>query len=245
MKKIIILFCLISFGLLFNTCDKENQFDCFKTTGKETSVTRNLDTFDKILVFDKLEVILIEGPLHSVRLEGGENVLSLVKTEVKGGQLEISNHNTCNVVRSYKRKIKVYVTAPKYSEITHRGVGEINSFDTLHADHLIYRVLNSGNLRLTVDNAQMSGVLNGMGDFNCSGKSDHHTVNANGECHVNCGNLTTKNSDYLLKISGPSYVNVSSELKVIIRNTGNVYYTGNPSQITKDITGTGKLISGF
>lgn len=246
MKRLVLIisvfFCIV---FLFNSCGKENRWDCFKSTGKETTITRELPFFDKVLVYDKLDVILIEDSVFKVKLEGGENVLKLIYTNVQNGELMITNDNSCNVVRSYKRKIKLYVSAPKFKELTHRGVGELRTQGTLHSDSIIYRVLNSGNMFLNVDNNLINGVMNGMGDINIIGKTEKHILNANGECHVNCGQLETKFSDYVLKISGPTYLNVNNELNVVIRNIGNVYYNGNPTIINKEITGSGKLISGF
>ncbi|MFN6039699.1 MAG: head GIN domain-containing protein [Bacteroidota bacterium] len=243
-NKFRLLVCALA-SLLFNTCTKENLFDCFKSTGKETSVVRNLLPFQRVLVYDKLDVILIEDSVYKVRLEGGENILTLVKTDIVNGELVLSNNNKCNVVRSYKRKIRVFVYAPKFSEITHRGVGDIKTESVLHTDSIKYQVLNSGNVDLNIDNKYIYGIINGMGNINCTGKTITHILNANGEAHVNCGSLETLKSDYYLKLSGPSYLTANQELRVIIRHSGNVYYKGNPNIVYNQNTGSGKLISGF
>ena len=219
--------------------------DCFKSTGKEAVVYRDLPAFDKVLIKDKLDVILIEGNSFGVRLEGGQNLLTLVRTEVESGELIITNENTCNVVRSYKRRIKLFVTAPRFREITHRGVGDVSCKDVLHSDSLIYRVLNSGNMYLNVDNTHLTGSINGMGDITCCGKTNMHILNASGESHINCGQLQTQKSDFYLKICGPSFISVSQELRVVIRHSGNVYYNGNPTSVQQEITGSGKLFNGF
>ena len=235
---------LLSF-LLINSCKKENLCDCIKRTGEETFITRNLEGFDKIDVEDKLDVYLQEGNESSVRIEGGENVIKLVKTKVENGVLTINNDNKCNFTRSYKRKIKVYVTTPRYKEIIHNGVGNIYCTDTLKSDSITYHVVNSGDMHLKINTNYIIGGNNGMGDIYMYGNVKKHVVYTNGEGWVNCQELNTDATHMVVKTSGRCFVKVNTELHALIERDGDVYYKGDPSNISRSGNGKGQLIKGF
>lgn len=219
--------------------------DCIKRTGDETGVTRAMNPFDKILVEDKVDVYLEEDSVYSVRVEGGKNVITLIKTEVENGTLRIRNDNKCNFMRSYKKKISVYIKTPRYREITHNGVGNVYCTRPLKSDTLTYHVFNSGDLYLDVDNTYLIGGNNGMGDVIASGKTNYHLVYCHGEGWVNAKNLQTETSDLVLLTSGLTYVNASNSLIVLIERTGDVYYNGDPPVIDLKRNGSGQLIKGF
>lgn len=231
--------------VLFNSCKKENLCDCVKRTGEESSLTRDVSMFENVEVHDKVEVYLEEGPAYQVRIEGGKNVIKLIKTDVDNGTLVIKNDNKCNFMRSYKRKIKVYVTTPRYKFIVHDGVGTIYCSRPLKSDSIEYRVYNSGDLHLDVDNTHNFGKVNGMGDIYMGGKTDYHLVYVHGEGWVNAKDLQAKVSDLVLKTSGLTYVNASQALIVLIERTGDVYYNGDPSVVNLKRTGSGQLIKGY
>ena len=230
--------------LLFS-CKKENLCDCFKGTGKDIREQRILPAFDKLYVEDRFEVYIKEDTAFLIQVEGGENLIPLVKTSVENNTLKITYNNKCNAVRSYKRRIKVYISAPRFSEITQNGVGNIYSIGALQTDSVYYHILNSGNIFIHIDNTYLAGGLNGMGDFYGSGKTFKHICNVNGESWVDCRNLETEISDLYMKTSGSTYITVNQSLNVIIKQSGNVYYNGNPAQVIKQIDGTGKLIQGY
>jgi hypothetical protein len=227
------------------TCSKESMFDCFKSAGNNTTIVREMPFFNKVMVTDKVDVILIQENVFKVRLEGGENLLGSIKTDVANSTLSISNNNSCDFVRSYDNKISVYVSAPSFNEINHSGLGEVSCQTVLTTDTIIYRVKNAGDLYLSLNNKCIKGDMNGNGDIIATGQTLTHILNAQGECHLKCGNLVTQVSDYYLGTSGPAFLNVNQSLNVTIKNTGNVFYNGNPVSINKNITGSGKLIQGF
>jgi hypothetical protein len=231
--------------LIFNSCKKENLCDCIKRTGEETSVSRALPGFDRITVEDKIEVFLLEGPEFHVRIEGGKNVIKLIKTTVENGMLTVKNDNKCNFTRSYKKKIKVYVTAPRYAEIIHNGVGNIFCPEPLKSDSFVYHVVNSGDLHLNVDNTFFKGGNNGMGDIYAKGKTNMHNVYTNGEGWVNCQNLQTERTHMVIKTSGRSYINATVEVAALIERDGDVFYNGDPPTVTRTGNGKGKLIKGY
>lgn len=227
---------------IFSGCNKENRCDCFKTTGNDITINRDISSFDTVFVKDKVDVYLIEDSIFKIEIVGGANLVALIKTDITNNKLSIRNENKCNVVRSYKRKIKVYVHAPKLKGIIHRGVGNIYCENELKSDTIFYQVFNSGDLHLSVSNIYLFGGANGIGDVHVKGNCTKHLSNINGEGFLFAEELKTNFSDLYLKTSGTSKVYATDELRVVLTESGDLYYKGNPSTITKTITGTGQLI---
>src|SRR5688572_20402713 len=100
--------CLAAFvSLSLAGCQKENQFDCFKSTGKTTTVTRPLSAFNSLRLQDDAQVILVQDSNSFVEIKGGTNLTDNILTEIKNQELTIRNINKCNWVRSYKPEITV------------------------------------------------------------------------------------------------------------------------------------------
>ena len=66
----------ISFALLFITCKKGRDFDCFKGNGDTVTETRNLETFNEIVVYDKMEVSIHSGTEYKVVVSWGTVMLT-------------------------------------------------------------------------------------------------------------------------------------------------------------------------
>ncbi len=98
-------------GLLFWGCNSDNAWDCFQTTGPIVQRTFNVDKFKKIIIWNRVQLIVSSGPEQSVVVESGENLMNEVLVRVEDGILKVSDRNSCNYTRDYD-VTKVYVTAP-------------------------------------------------------------------------------------------------------------------------------------
>jgi hypothetical protein len=108
-KNILILSVTIFFLM---GCKKENSLDCFKSNGREVYEIRNLGSFTKIEVNEKIEVTVFKGTEFKIEVIAGKNIIKNIKTRIVNDTLKIENRNTCNFVRGYKKKVRVNVTLP-------------------------------------------------------------------------------------------------------------------------------------
>ena len=109
MLKIRNIFILFVFAFVVNSCKKENLYDCFKPTGTIETRVIEVSDFQHVVVFDKIDLYLTQGPNFEVKLEAGKNLFMNIKTTVSNGTLTIDNINKCNFVRSPKKKIVAYI----------------------------------------------------------------------------------------------------------------------------------------
>jgi hypothetical protein len=235
---------LVLVVVTLSTCKKENLCDCFKGTGKETTEERDLNGFNKIYMESKVDVHLSQGSEFKVRVEAGKHVIKLIKTEVKDGTLHISDHNTCDFTRSYKRKVTVYVTMPYLRDLNNDGVGDLYMDNQFTCDTLHYYMSNSGNLHLNLNANQLYGAMHGNGDVYLTGTVNQNVMFAGGQGYFYAFDAVSHNVVLTLKTSGRMEVNVNNDMKIEMaeRSTGDVYYKGYPAKIFGTILGKGEVV---
>ncbi len=235
------LFCVIA----FLSCKKENMCDCVKSSGKENVIYRDLDGFNCIEVKDKMDFYLTQGPEYEVRVEAGENLQKLIKTELDGETLKVFNTNRCNWVRGYKHVIKVYITAPYFKHITNGGVGTIQSTNTFTQQDISVRVENSGSVKLDLNTENFYGSTHGNGDIYLTGTTKALFSDYTGTNYLYAKDLVIQSYVYLHSVSiGHAYIKAPENglMDIIIDRAGNIHYTGNPSTINLTRNNKGDLI---
>lgn len=226
----------------FVSCRKENRWDCAKRTGKIFTDVRVLPPFTKIIVEDNVNVFITQGNSQDVKVEAGNNLITLIETEVENNTLLIQNNNKCNWARSYKNgTINVHITMPTLKHIAHFGSGLIKSNDTISGDTLTILTKESGDVELTINTYMLNTQVHSTSDVTIRGTTSLH-----GNFHIGAGFLYCKElrSDCAWstsKASGDEYFNVKNCMGVTIDWVGNIYYSGNPTVEVKG-TGEGKLI---
>ncbi|MBL7936787.1 MAG: DUF2807 domain-containing protein [Bacteroidia bacterium] len=243
MRYKLVIFFIASFA--FNSCKKENMCDCVKSNGPTNVIYRNVKDFNCIVLSDKMDLYLTQAPYFEVKVEAGANLQRLIKTELDGETLKVFNNNRCNWVRGYKRKIKVFVTAPYFKYLKNGGLGTIETLNTIVQDELALRTENSGDFRLDINTNRVVGSAHGNGDMYLTGVTNRLEHDYTGTNYFYGSGLTIKNYVYLHSVTiGHTYVNAPENglMDIVIDKTGNIYYEGNPGTINLTRNNKGNLI---
>jgi len=242
-KIIIVSFTAL---FLFVSCEKEHLCDCFKSTGKNDKIKKNLSEFNEIEVNDMFNVYITQDTTNTIIIEGGKNLIPYIDTEISNNRLVIQNKNKCNWVRSYKKELNIYIHAKTPDFIYLKGESNIYSTNTINADSINIDV-RAGASKVDLDiNSRASSIVvhAGTGDFTLRGNTKNNFIYSNGNSYIFTDNLECNYSFLSNTSTGDCYVNVSGELYVGKISHGNVYYKGNPSKVTvKEYLSTGKVIN--
>jgi hypothetical protein len=226
--------------ICFSACKKENRCDCIKRTGTIITETRQINGFDKIYVEENVAIFIIQDSIFEVKVEAGENIVPLIKTEVINGTLFISNKNRCNWTRSYKKPINVFIKMPVIKYITSDGTSDIKSLNTITTDDFDVQTKNSGNIELTVNNSKVTSHMHGSGDLILHGTTIEHACDIGGTAFLKCEDLKTNSTWVHTFTTGLCYVSASN-LTCLIDNVGDVYCYGSHITVQKIQKGAGKL----
>lgn len=218
--------------------------DCVKSSGAETVVHRAVPQFTAVQLEHKMEVEIVQGDSCSVTLSAGDNILENVHAAVTSGTLILTDRNTCNFVRGYKRGIRARVTAPFIRKITNNSVGNIRFAGGFVQDTIVLRAENSGDIHLDGHFNEIRTSSHGNGDMYLSGKCNSLYVYAYGTNFLKAESLAVKNFAFIHSMTiGDCFVNAEGlqRLEYNIENDGNIYYRGEPGLIIDYSTGEGVL----
>ncbi len=225
---------LLFIGII--SCKKGHQGDCIKRTGKIVHVTRKVESFSGIKLYHKINYELIHDSLNSIEIEAGENIEPYITTEVSNGYLTIENTIKCKFARSYKQVItcKIHYTN-ELSYLSFDGSGTLTCLDTLHSENILVECADASNSAYllldvgTLDFRQYAGSA----DFTMEGKCALLYLFAAGQGAMHCEKLPTVFVYATANNVSKCYVNATYTLGAEAFNYAQIYYTGNPSSVTK------------
>ena len=134
------------------SCSKLNPGDCFKSTGKITTQSRDATPFTFLDLYNNVDVFISYESTYSIEVRAGENIIPGIKTTISGNTLIIKNENSCNWVRSYESPIEVYLGMPEIDSIHYQASGNVTSLNQFPGDTLRLQVLEgAGSIDLWLD----------------------------------------------------------------------------------------------
>lgn len=247
---IVIPYCKGWLGLtlllfLITSCGKDNAFDMFQSTGPIERKQREISGyFERVSLNDNINLVLTQGDSSKIEIEGGSHLLSDITTEISDSTLTIHNRNKYNWVRSYDKKITVYLQLSHISMIRYESSGNISTTDTIREDSLRVEAWGgSGTIAMSIDCGSIWLVQHyGSMDFDISGKNGVTYIYAGSYGAFHC--LGLKSDITFLRSEGTNdcYVNAKDWITADIRSSGNTYYSGNPGLVSRTGSGSGNLI---
>ena len=230
---------------LFAGCAREQWDDCITSTGPERTDERVTGDYDRIVLEDRIDLVLEDRPTGSVTVTGGRNLLGQVVTEVHDGELTIRNDNRCNWVRSFKPRITVHASWSGLHRLRLLGTGDVSCTGTItRPDFGIDQDGGMGRteLRLDVDSCHL-GSRSGAGDLIIHGAARAGSIFQSGTGHVDAygiaiDHLWAKNDGLVhLRCRAPG------SLHAIVEGSGDIRYAGSPTTVTTEINGSGRVIA--
>jgi len=242
MRRLFFSLSVFLFSLV--SCDRENAPDCFQSGGDEATEIRSLEGFSELELRDYIQYELVQSEQFGVEIRGPKNLLNDVRTDVKSGRLIISNENTCNFMRSYKRKIFVRISAPEFGVIDHYASGDVNSNDTIRQKRFIMNFRHATgrvNLKFHCDTVSLS-MHTGSADCMATGISHTTELFAGGLGYLDASGLQTQNVFINQSSIQPLKAQASSYMFCLIKGRGDVLMYEEPDHSDVQIEAEGELI---
>ena len=243
-KTVGITFKTITVILLvsFFSCGKDSS--CFKNTGKIITEHRAISADVKeISIDDNIDLVLTQSNEVGLMVEGGENLLPYINTEISGSELKISSDNKCSFLRAYDIPITVYLSLPNITKIYYTGKGTISCTDTLNFSDFTFETnQGTGSINLAMNSDKISIFQHtGPSDITISGNSKFLYLYAveNGWLFFN--HLETDYVHTNHAGTGDMIVKANKTLLVELTSNGNIDYYGNPTVTISVHTGSGQL----
>lgn len=216
MKKLLLISLLTTAALFaFSGCRHFGKG--VQGSGVRKTEKRDVGAFKSIETNGAFEVQVTCQQPASFEIEGDDNLLPLVKTEVRNGVLRIYNDRSFSATRA----ISVRMALPDLEAISSNGASDIH-------------VTN-------VKNDQLSISWQGAGKVDAAGDTKFVSISSTGAGKIDTGKLRAERAK--VSVTGAAHVDVyaSQQLDVTVSGVGQVNYGGNPPVVNKSVSGIGSV----
>jgi hypothetical protein len=178
---------------------------------------RPISSFTSIDASGAFDVEVVCQKEPSLEIEGDDNLLPLVKTEVQGSTLSIKPEKGFSV----KRPIRVRISVPNIENISSSGASS-------------FRVIDVKNEKMKVD-------ASGASSFDIAGETVALDLDLSGATKIDTERLRAERVRISLSGAGKAKVFASEELDADVSGAGSVTYAGNPKKVNKKVSGVGSV----
>jgi hypothetical protein len=234
-KKLLAACLFLAPACMFTACNEL----ILRGKGDAVTQTRPVADFDAVHAGGEFEIFLSQGPTQDIRLEGQENILAELSTQVNHNKLEIKY--TRSRVKA-RKPVRIYLTTPALREVSLSGANTLQGLTPWQVDALELHASGSGNIDMTVTGAQhLASHTSGSARITLSGHADRYEMELSGSGKISAFGLTTKTAEVAVSGSGNCELVVTEQLKTRISGSGKVRYKGNPA-VSTNISGSGSVI---
>jgi hypothetical protein len=210
-------------------------------SGKSITQNRTVANFQYVSLEGLGDIAITQSGAETLTIEAEDNVMPLIKTEVKNGILSIrfDQKNWQDVIRPSK-PIKFALGVKTLSGVELSGAGNIQA-PTLKAGVLAIKISGAGAVKFDkLEATELSTSVSGLGNVELTGAVAKQTVELSGAGQYLAGNVAGRTAKITLSGGGNATVWATDSLDVTINGAGQVSYFASP-KITKSITGLGVL----
>jgi hypothetical protein len=233
MKKLILIAAILISSYSF--AQKVNG------NGKVTTITRTTGDYEGIKCSGSFDYILVAGTEGKITLEGEENLLQYVITEVKGKDLIVKVEDRVNLRTSMNKTIKVTIPFKDINSVSLSGSGDLWNEDKITATDFDVTLAGSGDVTVHVEANSISSSLAGSGDLTLKGSTDSLEANVSGSGDFDGSKLESNHTDVSLAGSGDAEVVSNKSLKARVAGSGDIEYSGNPEKEDTKVAGSGSI----
>jgi len=237
LKSILLLVTLLSVS--FTQAQYGNKK--IKGNGNVTTITRTTSDYDGIKCAGSMDYILVKGTEGKIRIEGEENLLKYIITEVKNNNLIIKVENHINLKSSMNKTIKITIPFQDISEVSLAGSGDLWNEDKITTTNLDVSLAGSGDVKLDIQTTSVEGSIAGSGDLTLKGKTDNLEASVSGSGDFHGFNLQSNNTEVYVAGSGDAQVVSNEYLKARVSGSGDIAYKGNPNKEDTKVSGSGSI----
>jgi hypothetical protein len=209
--------------------------------------TRTIKPFTKVHFKDFGTLILSQGEQEALTIEGDEDLLKEITSEVQQEVLTLGlDQDWFNRVGqlisslfSSDKKITYRLTCANLDQIKIAGKCHLQC-EALKSDQLEIKVAGLADIAFKQLDCNLLNVkISGRGDFSAAGRADRQEYRISGSGEVQALELKSRSSSVSISGQGNVNIHVEENLDLTISGLGQVRYRGQP-QLHQVISGLGR-----
>ncbi|MGJ8593646.1 MAG: head GIN domain-containing protein [Aquaticitalea sp.] len=237
MKKTILFIAVL---LVATTIQAQKKI---KGNGNMTTVTRTTSDYDGIKCAGSFDYVLVAGTEGKITIEGEENLIQYIITEVKGGNLIIKTENKINLQVSNNNTIKITIPFKDISAVSMAGSGNLWNENKITSTDMNVSIAGSGAMKLKMEASSTKASIAGSGDLTLTGSTNNLDASVAGSGEFHGFDLLANNTEISVAGSGVADVVCNKSLKANVAGSGDIRYIGNPKIESTKVAGSGSIES--
>lgn len=232
---------LIILLLAFCSSNAIAQWGKKSIVGNGNITTKSINTSDyaTVKVIGSMDVHFENGTEGALSVTTDENIHEYLDIQVEGDALIIKTQK--NVSIRSKKGIHVTVPVQEISEVSLTGSGDIDTRDQLKSEYMAITLTGSGDIDLDVTVGALDAKVTGSGDMDLRGSVRDLEIKVTGSGDFDGNDLTAQNTDAYVSGSGDISVKTVNRLKARVHGSGDISYSGNPTNVDKKVSGSGSI----
>jgi len=198
---------------------------------------RKVPSFNAIDVSGAFDVTLAQGTSQSVIIEADDNLMDLIRTEVRGNTLVIETKKPI----FHSKSLKVFLTFTDLKSIDISGAVDIQSQGKLNLADLSFSGSGASDTKLDLGVQKLSVDCSGGSKLRLSGSAKDVVVDVSGAVDLFAFDMPAETYTISISGAGKAEISVSKSLNVDISGAATVHYKGNPEKNIQDISGAGTV----
>lgn len=226
----------IIISLFFSSCAFDVNFgNGTAGNGEVIHDTRTInEEFTEIHASEGIDVYVTQADEFSIEVEGDENIIDLIGTDIKNGRLRI--HAIENIGRATK---KVYVSLPIIDKLDSSSGADLITRNVIEADRISLKASSGADLYIEVKADEITADASSGADIKIEGEANMLYADASSGADIKARDLNTKICDADVSSGADITVNVSESLTADASSGGDIKYSGDANvQAKKSASGS-------
>ncbi|MCO5285003.1 MAG: DUF2807 domain-containing protein [Chitinophagaceae bacterium] len=215
-RNISIIICSVCL-LFISSCTKTK----ISGSGPVETESRPLSGFNQVAISGSTDATVTQGTGYQLHISAFSNLLPYLETKLRDSALQIGYKPNTNVRNDNS---EAFITLPRLIGVSTEGDGSISVTGNFTSQDFSASIMGSGNINLS------------------EGTTQNLKINVMGSGGFTGSQFVADNAEITIRGSGNVRVGVTTRLNVKIEGSGNVYYKGDPTDISTKITGSGNVI---
>ena len=230
---------LAALAVLFSGCIHA-AFFTERGSGRVITEPRHVPDFRSVSLSGMGTILITQGPTPALEIEAEDNVMPLLRTEVRNGALNLWFRRQLRRRKIVPTKeIVFHITAPDIQAVEISGAGKLKC-KALKTKALKIDLSGAAVVDMGLDTGALDLDAAGASKIILRGRADRQTVDMSGSGAYLARDLEGQTATLTISGAGRAEVNVTRALDVALSGAGAVLYRGDP-HITPEISGAGKI----
>ncbi len=202
---------------------------------------RKVSSYDGVKVSTGIDVFIRQGSAQSVTVEADEDDIEDLRTEVKGGVLNIYFENKSSFWNWDQRSGKVYVTVTDIKLVKSSSGSEVIGETVLVSDYLEVESSSGSDLKLHVKVKTLKAESSSGSDMQLSGEVDYFEASSSSGSDLEAIDLTARKARLRASSGSDLSVSVTDDIEAHASSGSDITYSGRPQYVNIDESSGGDV----